>query len=322
MIKAYLGNKTKFRGKGIDIRSEGGYVVAPPSVRAEGDYEVTNNRKPTDIPSSLISWLLEGGRATEGSPKAHKAKASTPPLVGQTGTVESDFDFAVNPELATTILAELDPKYQCNFSDWFLVTGILKQHGLKEVWNTWSQQAANYNQEKNEQIWNSSKGILDINYLVWVLRKAGSERDFIAKWKPFHPITQDLTNVKQITFNKPFVSEGLSRETFENYETIIIKSCTGTGKTTAIAKHMEKHPEKETNFLSITTRTSLADQHEKSFTNLNMKNYQDLKTDIYDTKCLSVCLNSLIKLECLEEEDIAKYVVYIDEVSSFTEFFY
>ena len=217
-------------------------------------------------------------------------------------------------------MAELDPKYLTNFSDWFLVTGILKQHGLKEVWSTWSQQASNYNQAKNEQIWSSSTGILDINYLVWVVRQAGGDRDFVAKWKPYKPVNQDLTNIQQITFNKPFVSQGLSRETFENYETMIINSCTGTGKTTAIAQHMEKHTDPDTKFLSITTRMSLADQHEKSFTSLNMKNYQDLKTDIYDAKCLGVCLNSLIKLDALEEEEIAKYVVYIDEVSSFTEF--
>ena len=62
MIKAYLGNKTKFRGKGIDIRSEGGYVVAPPSVRAEGNYEVTNDKKQltSQVPSS--SGSLRAGR--------------------------------------------------------------------------------------------------------------------------------------------------------------------------------------------------------------------------------------------------------------------
>ena len=238
MIKTYLRNSTKFRGKGIDIRSEGGYIVAPPSTRVEGDYEVKVNRKPVDIPSSLITWLLEGA-SRDGTDRAKADQKQTAKKADDTVRLSaSEFDFALTPELATEILSELDPKYQTNFSDWFSVTGILKQHDLKEVWNTWSEQAANYNQEKNEQIWNSSRGILDINYLVWVLRQAGSKRDFIAKWKPFNPATQDLTNVKQITFNKPFVSEGLSEETFENYETIIIKSCTGTGKTTAIAKHM------------------------------------------------------------------------------------
>ena len=222
-----------------------------------GEYEVANNRKPVDIPSSLIAWLLEG--ATLGSPRTPKAsitKAST-----------STNREAPTDQIAAAILAELEPKFLTNFSDWFLVTGVLKQHGLKDVWTTWSKQAANYDQAKTENIWNSTPGILDIHYLVWVVRKAGSEREFVAKWKPYHPVNQDLTNVKQITFNKPFVSEGLSRETFENYETIIIKSCTGTGKTTAIAQHMENHSDPNTTFLSITTRTSLADQHEKALQN-------------------------------------------------------
>ena len=51
-----------------------------------------------------------------------------------------------------------------------------------------------------------------------------------------------------------------------------------------------------------------------------MENYQDLKSDICDARCLGICLNSLVKLDALEEEEIANYIVYIDEVSSFTKF--
>ena len=94
----------------------------------------------------------------------------------------------------------------------------------------------------------------------------------------------------------------------------------GHGKTTAIAQHMEKYASDDTKFLSSTTRTTLADQREKTFSNLKMKNYQDTKTDLYDAKALGICLNSLVKLDALEPEEIAKYVVYVDEVSSFTEF--
>ncbi len=82
MIKAHLRNSTKFRRRGIDIRREGGFTVAPPSERNDGAYEVTNDRKPIDIPSPLITWLLEGsprilGEATAGSPRTPN-KASTP----------------------------------------------------------------------------------------------------------------------------------------------------------------------------------------------------------------------------------------------------
>ena len=123
-----------------------------------------------------------------------------------------------------------------------------------------------------------------------------------------------------MTFSKPFVSDGLNYETFAAHDAIIIKSCTGTGKTTAIAQHMEKYASDDTKFLSITTRTTLADQREKSFANLRMKNYQDIKTDLSDAKALGICVSSLVKLDALELEEIAQYVVYVDEVSSFTEF--
>ena len=60
MIKHFLNNSTKFRGKGIAIRSESGYIVGPPSVRNGKAYEPTNLTKPIDIPPSLVAWLLEG----------------------------------------------------------------------------------------------------------------------------------------------------------------------------------------------------------------------------------------------------------------------
>ena len=60
MIKSYLNHSIKFRGKGIDIRSEGGFIVGPPSVRDGRAYEVACMSSPTDIPPSLVGWLLEG----------------------------------------------------------------------------------------------------------------------------------------------------------------------------------------------------------------------------------------------------------------------
>ena len=141
----------------------------PPSVRLEGDYEVKVNRKPVDIPSSLVSWLLEGA-SRDGSDRAkpeHKREGGNRDGVVP---VSPSYDFAITPELAAEILAELEPKYLTNFSDWFLVTGVLKQHDLRDVWDQWSSKAANYSKAKNEQIWSSSRGLLDINYLVWLLR--------------------------------------------------------------------------------------------------------------------------------------------------------
>ena len=73
-------------------------------------------------------------------------------------------------------------------------------------------------------------------------------------------------------------------------------------------------------FLSITTRTSLSDQREKSSTELNMRNYQDIRADLQSPESLSICLNSLAKLGELDETELNTHTVYIDEVSSFIEF--
>ena len=70
IIKNFLVNTTEYRDKGIDIRSEGGYIVGPPSVRNGKAYEVTNLMPPADIPASLVAWLLEGQAS-----KAQKVRA-------------------------------------------------------------------------------------------------------------------------------------------------------------------------------------------------------------------------------------------------------
>ena len=44
LIQNYLKNKTKYRGKGIDVRSAGGYVAASPSIVNRVAYEVSQNR--------------------------------------------------------------------------------------------------------------------------------------------------------------------------------------------------------------------------------------------------------------------------------------
>jgi hypothetical protein len=76
MISTYLKNKTKYRGKGIDIRTDGGYVVAPPSVVNDVAYEVSRNTKPIDLPPSLLKWLLEE-EAMEEVSEASSTPSST-----------------------------------------------------------------------------------------------------------------------------------------------------------------------------------------------------------------------------------------------------
>ena len=116
------------------------------------------------------------------------------------------------------------------------------------------------------------------------------------------------------------MSDGFTYEHFWNYNTFIIQGCTGTGKTTAVASHVEQYATPETKFLSITTRQSLSDQHAKSFEAIKIQNDQDSKANIYDVESLTICLTSLVRIEALGDEELEAYIVYIDEIASFLEF--
>ena len=68
---------------------------------------------------------------------------------------------------------------------------------------------------------------------------------------------------------------------------------------------------KQSKLLSIVTRTSLADQHCKSLKALGLKSYQDVKFGLWDEDALVICLNSLGKLEALDDDEIKNYTFYI-----------
>jgi hypothetical protein len=71
--------------------------------------------------------------------------------------------------------------------------------------------------------------------------------------------------------------------------------------------------------ITITTRTTLSDQHMKSFNELNMNHYLHLNIDPADCNSLTICINSLMKLNTLDNGEMSDYVLYIDEVTSFLE---
>ena len=99
-------------------------LLDPPSVVGGVAYALAETYlTPIDMPASLVEWLLEGGLTKpgiEGKTKAPK------PTTGETTETSTNYEFDLSHETALAILNELEGKYLTNFSDWFLVTGILK----------------------------------------------------------------------------------------------------------------------------------------------------------------------------------------------------
>ena len=123
MIKNYLKNASKYRGVGIDVRSEGGYVVAPPSIRDGKPYKIINNTTPADLPSELIKFLI-AGKQTLVFAKASEQKQA------KIHAPRKNIKFDISREFVLNLLKKLDDIYLHNYDEWLIATTVMKCHGF------------------------------------------------------------------------------------------------------------------------------------------------------------------------------------------------
>ena len=114
-------------------------------------------------------------------------------------------------------------------------------------------------------------------------------------------------------FNGNYVSNGFDYSMFTANNTIVIESDTGTGKTTATAKHFSMYfKTNDLTVLSIVNKIYLAGQHIKSFddANITLQSYQDKSTG-FKHRNLVLCINSIQMISKLTDVELSNYVVYI-----------
>ena len=329
LIDNCLLTKCKYRGKGIDIRSNGGYVVAPPSTINNIEYKLVSNT--TDIinmPANLIHFLLESDTKPPEIIKEQKAKSNETINT----TIQNDIKYIVDDKILFNMLNKLNSKYLNNFNDWTIITTCLKSCNKFFVWDEWCKKSLKYNYNNNVELWNKNKGSIDINYIVSILNNAGyTDIKMFDKYKIYTPITQTI-KCKTKTFNNRYVLDkeenknNFTYADFINNNTIIIESDTATGKTSGIIKHFMKYQDelKNKKFLSITSKISLAQQHIQSFhkeTNNKyiLASYDDKTINFDKNNYIVCCINSILKFQYLTDEEIKDMIIFIDEVSLFTQ---
>lgn len=316
-----ITNSSKYRGKGIDIRTDGGYIIGPGTKINNIEYVQLNNNNIVDIPPALVEWLLESYTdTTEKQPKTKNNKSRS--IINN---VDDSIKYIIHDDILKQILLNLTGKWLTIYSMWLKVLTAFKHLNKYDLFNEWSKQSPNYNNDDNLFYWDYNKGVIDINYLVIELNKTGLNLPYAEKVKELKEDETIKNNetTKEINFNNKYVFDENNDNTFNyklfnEYDSIIIKSCTGTGKTTAISKHFKRYmTENETvKLLTITNKVSLSDQHLKSFTdeNINLLHYK--YDDLNNDENLTICINSLVRLN-KDTEEINNTIIYIDEINSF-----
>ena len=81
---------------------------------------------------------------------------------------------------------------------------------------------------------------------------------------------------------------------------------------------------KNKKFLSLVSKISLAQQHKQSFEKETdnkyiLESYEDKNINFNNTNYMVCCINSILKLQYLTDEEIKDMIIFIDEVSLFTQ---
>ena len=321
----------------IDIRGKGGclYGAGTKVTKGEkqGEYICINNKQPIKMPEELKSFLLENLYTKKSSKKEIQKKNGKITKINKKTYDESYYEYDFSDDLLRRIFDGLPHDYwrvvvsqdgEPSFLTW---TAACKALDCDELWDEYNQKFDGYDYDKNVSLWNSANESYNcFQNLLKHTSFPNSEK--LIDYHKYQPILEN-----EIKPNIEFESEKLGYDYFKQGKNYIVKSDTGTGKTTSFQKYIENTNEK---FISITSRVSLAnDQYERFSKEINdVFYYKDLTDDVksnllglskknhYDKFVFKgsvvVEIESLItRLESAENiTNIDEMVVYLDEFNS------
>lgn len=297
----------------IDVRSNGGYVVGPESYvegidsktkeQYSGSYSVYRDCEIQEMPENLVNWMLDNiyNKTKEIILKEQKKielKKDQESSIYKYDVSEKDI------RMICETLIKKYPDYLEYFETWFKFTTFCKVLNIFDIWQEYSKKSAKYDKNKNMITWNTCD--VNVNIVEHILTICGmSERIVYYKYKPV------LKNT--IEPSKIFDRQKLGYDFFKEGNNFVIKSDTGTGKTTS-AKHYFKNIGQK--FISIVSRESLGREQYDVFIK------EGLDCDfykcgyLYNGNSVVVCLDSIFMIQNLK---YSNYVLFLDEFSSIIE---
>lgn len=287
----------------IDIRGEGGYIVSPGSIVDGKPYTVYHNATIKKMPKDIKNWLLDNIYPISKSSKLKKEIDRPKQQTDKKKIRMICSKYNLTNDMVINHIQNLPDKYWSNNDNLFLkYTTFCKYFDQFDLWDEMNQKHDGYDKNNNIKcFWEPAQPTEEIIDLV-----LGEYIDYY-KYKPILPNKQ---KPDRIISNKK-----LGYDFINDQHNLIVRSDTGTGKTTAFKHYVKSNGLK---FISIVSRISLADEQYNVFSEhgITCKNYR-INNDLLNGDNIIITIDSIRKLYLV---DVSEYVIFLDEYNSILEY--
>jgi len=320
--------QTQNESYNIDIRggTSNGYLVGSGSVVNGKEYKIIHNTTIKPIPADLKEFLLNNlyddvaqiinKKSIRGLRKVKKDKKDV--------KLKCEYDYIITEKKEKEIFTEKAIKWiQKDYNNWIIFGSAMKQIGRYDLFVKYSKlDKAKFDKERNDVFYSKFSNKKDeATYFEYMLSNIIEDnillKNTISDIK-YKPLEKDKTKPDEI-INIDKLGKGMNLCCNQDY---LIKSDTGTGKTTLFKNYIKDTQQK---FISVVSRRTLAKEQYDDF--VNITNGKCLYYDHYgkgkqempkDEQGLVVCFDSLMKIQ---NWDLSDKVIFLDEFNSIIEYF-
>lgn len=247
----------------VDIRNDGGYIVGQGSQVGGNKYTIWNDAPVQTMSQPLKAWLLEHLWSKDEVVAMGKRRQTKGVL--QDHEDMSRYGYVIDIDTLHNMFKRI-PVALLDLSrgqDWRLFTSAMKQivsnypHTSAErklvmkFWDTHSRKFEGYDRQENVKFWDALKITVSSNWLEAICNKSWKEgkktinsKEFLGFMK-YKPVPRDVKTV-DLVLNRRHLGDVFAPN--KNY---VVRSDTGTGKTTSFKNYVEGP------FISIVSRVSL-----------------------------------------------------------------
>ena len=290
----------------VDIRNTGGYVVDVNAIiytkkKEWKPYTLYKDRPVAIMPADMKQWLLKNVCNNKQKQKQNTKQQSKKLESKITACI---YNYDIPKKIIPSLLQSIDPKYWDSYDDFLKYTTACKVLGCFDEWDEINKTKREYDYNKNVKIWNACHTIEHLVDIVF------ANCLYIIDYYRYKPILNN-TIIPDETINK----NKLGYDFFDDKNNYVIRSDTGTGKTTSFKHYASKNNIK---FISITSRITLAQEQYYVFSNHHICcNLYNIAPYIDDMSYVTT-IDSIVKLPY--DEDFSDTVLFLDEFASIIDY--